>query len=91
MRNVLHPDLSPADVLARQLIEVGDRLCRQFAVAGGPSADSVREQIRKARAEFGSPKVIAYLPVLIERQLRHDLAKGRSDAMTTTPTERCRT
>jgi hypothetical protein len=61
-------------VLARQLVEVGDRLCRQFAVAGGPSAESVRRQVRQAQAAFGSPKVIAYLPVLIERQLRLDLA-----------------
>jgi hypothetical protein len=74
VRHVLHPDLSPADVLARQLVEVGDRLCRQFAVAGGPSAESVRRQVRQAQAAFGSPKVIAYLPVLIERQLRLDLA-----------------
>lgn len=73
MRHLPHPDLSPADVLARQLIEVGDRLCRQFAVDGGPSAESVRRQVREARAGFGSPKVIAYLPVLIERQLRLDL------------------
>ncbi|MBW0117789.1 three-helix bundle dimerization domain-containing protein [Pseudonocardia abyssalis] len=73
------PDPSPADVVARQLLEVGDRLCRQFAVDGGPTAESVREQVRRARAEFGSPAVIAYLPVLIERALRRDLTVDRSN------------
>lgn len=76
MRPVLDPDLSPADVVARQLLEVGDRLCRQFAVDGGPTAESVREQARRTRAEYGSPTVIAYLPVLIERELRRHLAVG---------------
>ncbi len=72
------PGQSPADVVDRQLDEVGDRLCRQFAVVGGPRAESVREQVHRARAEFGTPKVITYLPVLIERQLRHDLATAHS-------------
>jgi hypothetical protein len=77
VRHVAHPDLSPSEVLARQLVEVGDRLCREFAVAGGPDAEAVRRRVREARAAFGSPRVTAYLPVLIERQVRHELAAAR--------------
>ena len=84
MQVVLDPHLSPDDLLTRHPNEVGDRLRRQFAVVGGPTAESVREQVRQARAGFGSPKVIAHLPVLIERQLRRDLATARSDATMTT-------
>lgn len=73
MRKQLDNDMSPDDKLTQQLVEVGDRLCRQFAVTGGPSADSVREQVRRARVDFGSPKVVTYLPVLIERSVRRDL------------------
>jgi hypothetical protein len=60
----------------RQLVDVGNRLCREFADENGPTAESIREHVRGARAAFGSPKVISYLPVLVERMVRHDLATG---------------
>lgn len=74
------PAPSPADVVAHQLVGVADRLCREFAADGGARAESVREQVRQARAGFGSPRVITYLPVLIERDLRRTLQRARDAA-----------
>lgn len=62
--------LAEAQHVARQMIAVADRLCGEFAPTGGAAAESVREQVRKAWADFGSPRVIAYLPVLVERTVR---------------------
>lgn len=68
---------SPADRMAQQLVDVADRLCREFAPAGGAGADAVRRQVREAREGFGSPTVFDYLPVLVERDVRHRLGPDR--------------
>ncbi len=65
---------SPADKAAQQLAEATDRLCREFAPAGGDAAEVVREHVREVRAGFGSPKVLTYLSVLVERIVRHRLS-----------------
>lgn len=57
--------------VARQMAAVADRLCREFAPEGGPAAAALREQVREAWSGFGSPHVITYLPVLVERSVRH--------------------
>jgi hypothetical protein len=62
--------------VGRQLIAVADRLCREFAPDGGAAAAAVRAQVRRSRAEFGSPRVIAYLPTLVERAVRRRLRPG---------------
>jgi hypothetical protein len=69
---------SPADEVDRQLVEVGDRLCREFAGEEGRTARSIREQVHTARVDFGSPKVIDSLPVLVGRAVRHVLAPAPS-------------
>lgn len=73
-----HPDHRVGDRteqerVARQMARVTDRLCREFTPAGGVAAQALREQVRKAWADFGSPKVITYLPVLVERTVRSRL------------------
>jgi hypothetical protein len=65
---------SLADKVAQQLVEMTDRLCREFAPAGGAAAEVVRGQVTEVRAGFGSPKVLTYLPVLVERSVRHRLS-----------------
>ena len=60
-------------LVAKQLTEVADRLCREFAPAGGEAAETVRRQVREARAGFHSPKVLTFLPVLVERNVRRQL------------------
>jgi hypothetical protein len=65
---------SLADKVAQQLAEMTDRLCREFAPAGGAAAEVVRGQVTEVRAGFGSPKVLTYLPVLVERSVRHRLS-----------------
>lgn len=69
-----------ADHVDRQLVAVADRLCREFAPAGGPAATSIRDQVRRARAGYGSPRVIDYLPVLVERAVRGGLNSGSTSA-----------
>lgn len=59
--------------VGRQLAAVTDRLCREFAPDGGAAAAAVREQVHRSRAEFGSPRVTAYLPTLVERAVRRRL------------------
>lgn len=59
-----------AEHVRQQLDAVADRLCREFAPAGGPAAEAIRDRCREARAAYGSPAVIAYLPVLVERAVR---------------------
>lgn len=71
-------DRSTTEKVDRQLMEVGDRLCREFADEEGPTSESIRAQVRDARADFGSPKVITYLPVLVERAVRDDLTGSRA-------------
>jgi hypothetical protein len=63
--------------VARQLEAVAERLCREFSPGGGPAAEGIRTQVREARDAFGSPHVIAYLPVLVERTVRRRLQAGR--------------
>lgn len=63
-------DRTEAQHVAQQMAAVADRLCREFAPAGGTAADAVRAQVREAWADFGSPRVITYLPVLVERAVR---------------------
>jgi hypothetical protein len=65
---------SLADKVAQQLAEMTDRLWREFAPGGGAATEVVRGQVRDARAGFGSPKVLTYLPVLVERSVRHRLS-----------------
>jgi hypothetical protein len=65
---------SPTDKVAQQLAEVADRLCRESAPAGGVAAEVVRGHVQQVRAGFGSPKVLTYLPVLVERAVRHRLS-----------------
>lgn len=62
-----------ADHVERQLAAVADRLCREFAPAGGPGAATIRDRCLEARAAYGSPRVIAYLPILVERAVRRGL------------------
>jgi hypothetical protein len=64
-----------ADHVRQQLDAVADRLCREFAPAGGPADAAIRQQVRQARAAYGSPRVIAYLPVLIERAIRRSISQ----------------
>ena len=59
--------------VGRQLAAVADRLCHEFAPDGGAAAAAVRAQVHRSRAEFGSPRVIAYLPTLVERAVRSRL------------------
>jgi hypothetical protein len=63
-----------ADKVAQQLVEMTDRLCREFAPAGGAADEVVQGQVRKVRAGFGPPKVLTYLPVLVKRSVRHRLS-----------------
>ena len=58
------------DPLAQQMVELGDRLCREFAPADRVAADVVRGHVRQVRAAFGSPRILAFLPILIERAVR---------------------
>ena len=86
----MHPELPQAQVdhVARQLKAVAERLCREFAPAGGAAAAEIRAQVREARHEFGSPPVVAYLPVLVERTVRRRLlarTSGGSPAPHPTP------
>ncbi len=82
-REALPAGPTAADHVARQLVEVGDRLCGEFADGERVTAGSIREQVRRARADFGTPKVLHYLPVLVERAVRHHLqidpSTGRHD------------
>jgi hypothetical protein len=52
---------SLADKVAKQLVEMTDRLCREFAPAGGAADEVVRGQVREVRAGFGSPKVLSHI------------------------------
>lgn len=61
------------DHVGRQLAAVAERLCREFAPGGGAAAESIRDQVRDARDAFGAPRVIAYLPLLVERTVRRRL------------------
>jgi hypothetical protein len=67
-------DQSPTNKVAQQLAEVANQLCREFAPAGGIAAEVVRGHVQQVRAGFGSPKVLTYLPVLVERAVRHRLS-----------------
>jgi hypothetical protein len=69
-----------AEHVARQLEAVADRLCREFCPGGGAAADEIRTQVREARDAFGSPNVVAYLPVLVERTVRRRLRAARDGA-----------
>ncbi len=62
------------------MVAVAERLCREFAPDGGPAAESVRDQVRDARDAFGSPRLIAYLPTLVERAVRRRLSCDGADA-----------
>jgi hypothetical protein len=66
-----------ADHVARQLVAVADRLCREFAHGDAAAAEEIRAQVREARDAFGSPRVVAYLPVLVERTVRRRLRAAR--------------
>lgn len=74
MMGSLAADPMSADPLTRQLREVIDRLCREFAPAGGAADVLVRRHVAQVRAGFGTPAVVIYLPVLVEREVRHRLA-----------------
>lgn len=70
-RTVIDPTRAQrAEKADQQLADVADRLCREFAPDGGVDADVIRGQVREARAEFGSPKVLAHLSVMVERAVR---------------------
>ena len=62
-----------AEKADQQLADVADRLCREFAPVGGADADVIRGQVREARGEFGSPKVLTHLSVMVERTVRERL------------------
>jgi hypothetical protein len=71
--------LSPtSDPLTQQMSELEDRLCREFAPAGGPAAEDVRRQVRDARASFRTPKLLSFVPVLVEHDVRGHLRKAAS-------------
>jgi hypothetical protein len=63
--------------VARQLEAVADRLCREFSPGDDAAAEEIRALVREARDAFGSPHVIAYLPVLVERTVRRRLRAAR--------------
>lgn len=67
-----------AEHVRRQMAAVAERLCREFAPGGGAAAVSIRGQVSDARDAFGSPRVIAYLPALVERTVRRRL-RARPD------------
>ena len=77
-----------ADHVGRQMVAVADRLCREFAPDGGPAAESIRDQVRDARDAFGSPRVIAYLPTLVERSVRRGLRCSRDGVADSTTNDR---
>lgn len=66
-----------ADHVARQLEAVAERLCREFSQGDPAAAGEIRAQVREARDAFGSPSVVAYLPVLVERTVRRRLRAAR--------------
>lgn len=66
-----------SDPLTPQMTELEDRLCREFAPVDGPAADVVRGHVRQVRAAFGSPRVMTFLPMLIERAVRRCLRDDR--------------
>lgn len=65
-RSLTAPHLE-AEKVSRQVAAVADR---EFAPAGGAAAEAVREHVRAARAGYGSPAVLTYLSVLVERYVR---------------------
>jgi len=77
-----HPDhvteaRTEEERIAQQMAQMADRLCREFTPTGGGAAETLRDQVRETWAAFGSPKVITYLPVLVERIVRGRHATAR--------------
>jgi hypothetical protein len=64
------PPMRPVE---QQLDALTERLCREFALLG---AAHVRVVVDGARAGYASATVLAYLPVLVERDARRLLAAG---------------
>jgi hypothetical protein len=62
----------PARPVEQQLDALAERLCREFAHHG---AAHVRAVVDGARAGYASATVLAYLPVLVERDARRVLAR----------------
>jgi hypothetical protein len=56
-----------ADV-GKQLDALEDRLANEFG--DRVPKRQVKETVREVRAEFGSPPIMQFLPVLVERQVR---------------------
>lgn len=56
--------------LAKQWEDVVDRLCRDFAPAGGADRKAVLARIAQQRAQLDSATVRDYLPVLVDRAVR---------------------
>ena len=66
------PIRSAAERESDQIVEVAERLCREFA-PDGLAAEAVRARVREARAGYLEPRVLTYLPVLVERTVRRAL------------------
>ena len=59
--------------LAKQWEDVTNRLCRDFAPAGGADVEAVLQHIAEQRQQLDSATVRDYLPVLVERAVRRVL------------------
>jgi hypothetical protein len=61
----------------KQLGELQDRMIGNYAGEdGGFTTEEVRSVFQKAEARFADAKILAFLPILIERRMKTALANG---------------